>query len=181
DARDERRAGAVEDAAEDVAAVAVQAHEVLRPVGRAREAVGLEEALGPRQHRHVGDPVDAQVEAGLGPGAEALGGDEHLPLAVGGDDRGEQGDEQQQAEDDAPGDGRALAERLAQRLPPQAAALELQRRLGVARLLLAEGDLLDGHQLTRTFGSRNVYTMSVIRLMTTKPTATTSVKPWTTK
>jgi hypothetical protein len=124
--------------------------------GRAGEPVRPQEPLDLAEHHHVGDPAHAHVDAGLGPGSQPLGLDEHLALAVGRQHRGEDGQEDQQAEHGHPHPGRPPAQGLAEGVAPQSPlGVHGRGQLG-GGVLLGERDLLDGHQLTRTLGSRNV-------------------------
>ena len=135
--RDQRDPGAVDDPAELVVAEAVDAEDVL----------GL--VLG------AAEQVDARRVARM----DVLLVEQHLRRAVRGDDRREDGDEHEEAEDDRADDRRLLPERLPEGVTPQSAGPQ------DGGLDLGPGPIgrpgqldlgLDRHQVTRTFGSRNV-------------------------
>ena len=135
---------AVDDPAELVAQVRVEAHQVLRLVGRAAQEVDA-------RRRAARDVGLAQVE-------------QRHDRIVRRDERREDGDQEQEREDDEPDDRGALAQDVAQRVAPQRAARGLS---SPSRAASALGQLVEGGaHPSRIRGSRKAYDTSTTRLTT---------------
>jgi hypothetical protein len=141
--------------AQDVAEVAVGAQDVLRLVERTAEGMDAWSV--------------AAFDALLSQGEHRRGRIER------GDHVREDGRQQQERQDRQANDRAALAQDVAERVPPQRRLPPRGQRIDEAlRDRLADRR----HQVSRTRGSSLAYEMSTSRLTTMKAIATRTAKPW---